>query len=542
MNAKKLIALLLACLMLLSMAACAGKTETANTPATDKPASDTPAPAAEADAPNTNTSDKNLTIVMPSEPSCIWGAPVGKNENEALTILGAITDRLVEMDNDTGEVKPSLATSWEWLDGTHVQMKLREDVTMTDGTPLVADDVAYTVGVWAEYSPANDTGRFVVGAVADDEHTVTIEFNREAPDLLAMLSWACFGIVSEDEVNAAGGLEAAANNPVVGSGKYRFVEWKNGQYVTLERNENYWNKDYTGYFKTLTFNFTADAAARVMAVESGDADVAYNIPVNQAITYEGRDDLTTLVYTYGQISHVWYNMGENAGATKDLKVRQAIDLAMDFDAITLVASGGKVQPALGYFETNSKYYNETYTAEERAVNVEKAKELLAEAGYPDGLELRCTCLANLVNIWTVIQGNLAQAGITLNIETPDTPQFVQEAFGGDYDLILVGEYVAARYPTLFCFLREENISGGGLVIGGPKWTTPELDAKIAAFIEEKDEATAKQMAGEIEQFMKENCVVSNLCPETSSTIVAAGLKGFSCYDRGMIDVTNFYYG
>lgn len=515
MNAKKLICLALSVVMMLALFA----------------------PSAFAEG-----TDQTLNITMPSEPSALWGQAVGKNENESLTIIGALTDRLVNVNYETGEVLPSLATAWEWVDPTHVRLTLRDDVTMTDGTPLVADDVVYCVEkVWMERCASNDTGSFLAGAAAEDEHTVVIEFNCVAPDLLAMLAWSCFGIVSEDEVNALGGLDEAANNPVVGSGKYRFKEWKRGQYVTVERNDNYWDKEWSGYFKTIVFTFTPDAAARVLAVESGDAQIAYDLPGNQAMTYAGRTDLNTLVYSFGQVSHIWYNMGDKAGATKDVRVRQAIDLAMNFDAIAMVASGNSAQPSLGYFEPNSKYYNETYTAEERAVNVDAAKELLAEAGYADGLELHAVCLGNLVNTWTVVQGCLQQIGIKLVIDTPDTPQFVQSAFGGDYDMILVGEYVAARYPTLFCFLRTNNIYGSGLVIGGPKWTTDEIDAKIQAFIEEADEAKAKELGAEIEQIMKDQCIVSNLCPEMKSSILCEGLQGYTTYERGYIDATNFYF-
>ena len=174
---------------------------------------------------NTEVTDETLTIALQSEPSTLWGAGTGKLENEDVYIASALYDTLVVLDQEAWEVKPSLATSWEWLDGTHCKFTLRDDVTMTDGTPLVADDVVYSVNTWMTQSPATDTGRFLAGAVADDEHTVTIEYTVAAPDLLIMMAWPQFGIVSEDEVNALGGYEAASRNPVMGSGKYRFSEW-----------------------------------------------------------------------------------------------------------------------------------------------------------------------------------------------------------------------------------------------------------------------------------------------------------------------------
>ena len=562
MKSKKWIALALACVMLLALAACGGDTTAASSGGSSGTAAasgssgssgsaggstteevtaaiaNAGVKGANADPANTTVTDENLVIGLASEPSTLWGAASGKQENESQIINSALMDNLVNADKQTGDIIPELATSWEWVDGTHCRFTLRDDVTMSDGTPLVADDVVYTVGVWKEYSGNNDTGSYIVGAEAEDEHTVVIEFTTAAPDLLAMLTWSNFGIASEDEVNAAGGIDGVGRNPLIGSGKYRFKEWKNGQSITIERNDNYWDKDWKGYFKTITFTFTNDGAAREMAVESGDAGVAADMPVTQAATYAQNPNVSTIIYPFGQVMHLWYNMGDNAGATKDLKVRQAIDLALNFDAMSMVASGGFGQSALGYFPTDSKYYNATYTNEERAVQLDQAKALLAEAGYGDGLELSILGLQDTVPLYTVIQANLRDVGINLKIDAPDVPQFVMGANGGEYDMIVVGELADYRYPALLGFMRWANINT--FWIGGPKWTTDEIESTIYAAIEEQDEAKAKEMLGTVEQLMKDNCVVSNICPEMHAAIIGPDLKGYTTIERGFMDPTNFY--
>ena len=110
--------------------------------------------------------------------------------------------------------------------------------------------------------------------------------------------------------------------------------------------------------------------------------------------------------------------------------------------------------------------------------------------------------------------------------------------GGDYDMIVVGEYTDFRYPTLLGFVRWANINT--FWIGGPKWTTEEIENTIYAAIEEQDEAKAKEMLGQVEQLMKDECLVSNICPEMHAGIVAADLKGYTTIERGFIDPTNFY--
>ena len=142
-------------------------------------------------------------------------------------------------------------------------------------------------------------------------------------------------------------------------------------------------------------------------------------------------------------------------------------------------------------------------------------------------------------IYTVIQENLRAIGINLTINTVDTAQFVESAFGGNYDLIMVGEYTAARYPTLFCFLDKETIESG-FIIGGPKVTTDEIDAKITEVIEDTDEASAKTKAGEFEQMLKDETIVSNLFSEMKASIINKDLKGYTTQERGFLDPTGFY--
>lgn len=545
MKAKKVMAMAMASAMILSLTACGGSSSDSSSKG-DSSSSDAKATVSvvkpNQDAANTEKTDETLTIGLSSEPSSLYGAAGGKTENEEQIIGNAMLDSLVKFNYATNELEPSLATDWEWVDDTHLKFTLRDDVTMSDGTPLVADDVVYTCNkIWVEQNTTNDTGKYIKGATADDEHTVTIEFNTTAPDFLKMLSWTNFGIVSEDEVNAAGGLDAVQTNPVIGSGPYKFKEWKNGQSVTLERNDNYWDKDYAGYYKEIVFTFTSDAAAREMAVESGDADIAYDMPVSQAATYAENDSVNTTIYDFGQTTHLWYNMGDNAGATKDQKVREAIDKALDFDAIAQVGTAGFGEAALSYWDPSCDYYTANYTKEERAVDVDGAKELLDEAGYGDGVEITALGLQDNTPVLTVMQANLAEAGITLKIDTPDTAQFVEGAFGGDYDLICVGDTPAIRTPaSVMPFLQKLNVDGPGMVIGGAKWTSDEFDSTITDLISESDTDKATELATKLDEMVKDETVCSNLYPEMKASVYAKDLKGFNTSERGFVDATGFY--
>ncbi len=276
-----------------------------------------------------------------------------------------------------------------------------------------------------------------------------------------------------------------------------------------------------------------------MQVQSGDLNIAYDMPISMAANYKDSEDVDVIVHTFGQNTRLFYNMGPKAGATADLKVRQAIDKALNFQAISMVGTAGAKAPVLGYFPEESKYYNQTFTEEERAVDIEGAKALLEEAGYGDGLALTIVGMQDQSPIFAVIQENLRQIGIDLTISILDTAAFVQAANGGDYDLIHVGDLADARYPAMMTFFRQMFIDT--FCIGGPKYTTPEVDSAIQAFIEEPDEAKAKEMGAALEQTWKDEMWFSNTYAEMHAAVVSKDLKGYNTLERGFLDMTGFYF-
>lgn len=226
MITKRLLALGIAGVMLFSMAACGGSTsgETGSGGETSRGGSDTQVSQvsdssdssgtlAESAGPNTVKSEETLVVSMASEPATLWTAGSGTQDNQCLIIQNCMQDRLVTYDKENNEVLPSLATSWEWLDDYRIQFTLRDDVTMSDGTPFEAEDVLYTVQTAAEYSSTIDCGKYydVENCEVVDDHTFIMALNVIAPDFITMLAEAQYGIVSEGDVEAAGGVEAAAN-------------------------------------------------------------------------------------------------------------------------------------------------------------------------------------------------------------------------------------------------------------------------------------------------------------------------------------------
>ena len=493
---------------------------------------------ANAETGNTEKTDETVTILLSGYPDYFWhvgAANMGTNEEQ---IVNSCTlDRLVDYDEVTNELKPMLATSWETSeDGKTFTFHLRDDVKMSDGTPLVADDVVYTVNTWIEQCASNDTGKYLEKADKIDDQTVSITFNCSAPESLKLLSWSNFGIVSEDEINAIGGLEAASQNPTMGSGKYKFKEAKVGEYIILERNEDYWDPDYFGYFKTIKFIPVADSNSKVQAVLSGDAQVAYDMPVSQAATFATNQDARTYVYTNGEVEHLFYNMQEGH-ATSDIRVRQAIQKALDFDAIAQVATAGFGKVAYAYVDESATYYQADETPEDKVRDVEGAKALLAEAGYDESnpLHIVCVTIADQVDLYTVIQANLKEVNVDLEIQQVDMGGFVPAMlFEKSYDIAAIGDNCIFRTPTLSQFVCE------GVVFGGPAIVMEDHVALLNTLMEAKDDAAAKEALAAYDAQLKEDTMCTNMYGALKASIVGKDIKGFSVRERAYIDATTLY--
>ena len=540
MKLRRLLGAGLAVVLALSTVACGGASES-SAPVVDESASaEEKMEAAGVQTPNTETentqkTDEQVVIQLGSYPDYFWHPGAGQSgANEEQIINAALLDRLVDYDEATAEVKPMLAESWE-TDGQSFTFHLRSGVKMTDGSELTADDVVYSANVWKEQCASNDTGKYIESVEKVDDMTVTIKFNCVAPEILKMLTWANFGIVSEDEINAVGGLEAASQNPVMGSGKYKFKEAKTGEYVILERNEDYWDTSYNGYFKEIKFTFVNDSNAAVSAVMSGDAAVAYQMPVAQSGTFASNPDVRTYIYSNGEVEHLFFNMGEDH-PTSDIKVRQGLAKALDYNAIAQVATAGFGKQSYSYTNAKATYYVADYTEEERTRNVEEAKALLAEAGYDDSNPLHITTvtLPDLLELYTVIQANLAEAGVELEIQQVDMGGFVPAMlFDKSYDIAAIGDDTTMRTPQLPQFVSP------GMVFGGPNAVLEDhMDILNRLMAASDDEASA--ILTEYDNQLKEDCVAVNLYDAFQSTIVGKDIKGFAIRERGYIDVTTLY--
>lgn len=308
------------------------------------------------------------------------------SSREGVVMQRAIWDGLIYRDPATNEYKGNLATAWEWIDDTTLEFKLREGVTFHNGEPFNADDVVYTVNYVADPANGAKTQRnvnWMKSAEKIDDYTVRIHLKDKFPAAIEFLS----GPVSmyPNEYYAEAGPSGMGLKPI-GTGPYKVTEVVPGQHFVLEANEAYHDSPKgKPTVKNIDIRTIPDVNTQMAELFSGSLDLIWQVPADLAERLATMEQFTV---SNESTMRVGYLAMDAAGRSdpetpfKDIRVRQAVNYAIDRETLVAALLKGKSQvvwtpcfPSQFGCEQDVKHYD---------YDPEKAKELLAEAGYPDG--------------------------------------------------------------------------------------------------------------------------------------------------------------
>lgn len=443
---KKALASILAASMALSLAACggSGSSSSAASPA-QSTASTAEAVDLNQEAVEGISDDAVLRVAIDGEPDSLFAAyQQNKADNR---VNSSMFNYLVEWDDEAKEAKPSVATEWEWIDDTHIRFTLRDDVKFTNGETLVAEDVAeslaYSCQYHATYTQMFDPDNFVV---EDDTHVV-LALRKPYGNLLDILGCDYYTIFDwsawQADVDSMGADDALAKwiRDPVGSGPYKLVEWVDGDHLTLERNEDYWDKDNMPYYKQIVYSFIADMPARASALKAGTVDVAYNLASSQIDELKNATiGLTVNPYNQNVVMPLTFNMHKNP-ALADENVRKAIMYCIDKAALAdAYGNGYEISGKSSLVAENSPYYAEVETWSQDLDTAKAAiDEAISENGWTaDDLTFTTWSISGSdTSQIELLQYYLSTIGITLNIESADFATVLFEhLFVGDTSITI----------------------------------------------------------------------------------------------------------
>ena len=408
-KATSILAMLLAIVMLLALAACGGGN------GGQKPADEGP---------------KTLKVALSGEPTSLCELIATGAQNSPTSHL--LYDTLVWRNSQDGKVYPALADSWEIVDSRTAIFHLNENAKAVDGSPITAEDVMFSL------KSTRDSTSTLVSVYANydleaseiiDEHTIKIVASFDNSQIVNAMGNRNFLIYSKSLVEAAGGFENIAKTGAAATGAYKLVEWVAGDHITLARNENF--RGEPGYYDTIELSFISDAATREMALKSGQVDFIYGLPPALISDVESVDGLKAMQTLSSSVTTMFFNC-RDCEALRDVRVRKAIAYAIDKDALVSVAFGGIARAADSVVPKNSPYYTEM----DPYFNLDAAKQLMADAGFGDGLTLKLLALQSDGKLCEMLNNQLGQIGITLDMNLVDIPQLVGASQAGDYELYI----------------------------------------------------------------------------------------------------------
>lgn len=423
---------------------------------------------------------------------CPWAE---RNADNAATQL---YDSLVHLDR-FGELQPALAERWEIsADGTEYTFYLREGVTFHNGEAFNADDVIATWEIGSVEGEWTDKYTVVVAEKIDE---YTVKLTTEAPNPELMVTLHDFWSIIPDEYLAEVGVDGFQEHPI-GTGPFMFVEWVKGDHITYTANPDYWMEGYP-LVETLIFRPIPESATRVAAVQADEVDIVGRLSSEEAQTLMDVEGVEVVQYPVSRIYYIAFNNLTTGldQPTMDTKVRQAMNYAVDVDAIVDALFDGYAMPASGYVASSELGYG---NVEPFGYDPDKALSLLTEAGYADGFEMDMACPAgaymHFEEVCEAVAGYLGEIGITINLEIMESGQY--------WDL-----EAAKELPPLFgdswSTLSGEamrRLSGalGGNDAAYSAWSDPVIDDYLAQISTNVNRDERKALYEELQVYMQEN--------------------------------------
>ena len=376
--------------------------------------------------------------------------PVLNDSNQDIWILTNLYDTLLAPTNDGQSVQPSLATKWEVRDNNlTVVVTLREGVKFADGSPLTAQDVKWSLD--RARDPKAGAWNFTLESVdtidIPDPSTVVLKLKHPDPTILPALATFNAAIMPQKQFDAMPGstmeekAKAFAEKPI-GTGPFVLASWQRDVSMLLKRNPYYWKTGEDGkalpYVDELEFQTIPDDATRILKLKAGNIDGTELIPYARVAELKADPGLRMELWPAARLTYLTVNARPKLkdgtqNPMSDVRVRQALNYALNKDAIIKISTQGIGTPAKSFIPSATIHFYGP--APLYPYDPAKAKALLAEAGFANGFDMTCMQLAGSgdeANNLTAAQQMWAQIGVRMKLEQMDAATRVARYRADDF--------------------------------------------------------------------------------------------------------------
>ena len=448
-------------------------------------------------------------------------------QKTSLTALFHVTEHiyslLVRLKPDL-TVEPDLAEKWDIsADGKTYTFTLRKGVKFHSGRMLTSADVKYTFDRLVDKATASPNASLLAPAesvTTPDENTVVITLKQADASFLTNLTGPATVIINKDAVAQNGDLTKTAD----GTGPFKFKEYVPNTRVVLERNPDYWEAGKP-YVDGIEMTIASDDTARTAAVRTGTVDFIEYAPLKDIPSLKSDSSLQLAGDQNTNIRFIGLNVTRKPFS--ELKVRQAIAAVTDREAVLGPAVFGFGTPTLEIFPPG---YWAGLGVKPQAADVAKARQLLTEAGYPDGFSttiLSWSQYSFLSNAAVVVQDQLKQIGISADINLEENAAFIKDYLDNNFDLTVSG--TSAYVDPNDIYLRS---FGTGQPSNAVRYSNPKADDLIAQGVATTDQEKRKQIYQQLQQLLLDDVPWVNLYIANQFEAMKTYVKGYTHIPTG----------
>jgi len=449
-----------------ALGACGGTTAPASSPATSSAAAAKPSAA----APASSAAAKPAGSASAAAKPAASGASAGtltvalrgtlesydprnyRSGRQHETVLANVFDELVVRTPD-GKIVPDLATSWKQDDPTHITFNLRKDVKFHDGSTMTADDVKYTLdsqildnGIDGKTAARNTLLPPMEPVKVVDPNTIQMSFKGASPQEIILAGLSHIQIVPKAYIEKVGNA-GFAKQPI-GTGAFKFVSGDGATQTVLARFDGYWGgppelgTPGPALLDQVIFKVIPEVSTTLASLQSGDVQIIQSVPADQVSKLQSNTNLQ--VKNYSGTRTTWLAMNVTKPPFDKVEVRQAMNYAIDKQGIIKSVYAGQAQQMTGPVPPFSSYFDSSL--QPYPFDTNKAKQLLAQGGYPNGFQVTIDSIAAFKDTGEIVAQELRDVGVQATTRVWEDATLRTEALAGNRQMVLWDWGNAFRHP------------------------------------------------------------------------------------------------